>query len=715
MLAVVLASSAPSLAFVQPWMDRADPPEVRAAKLVKAMNLTEKTHLFHGSGAGYVGNVAANARLGIPAIKMNDGPQGFRDNAHPGSSTAWPCSLAIGATFDTAASKSWGEGMGDEFWRKGANVQLGPGMCLARVPRNGRNFEYLSGEDPFLGYTMVQPAITGIQSKGVVANAKHYVNNNQETDRSSVDEEVDERTQFEMYYPPFAGAVAANVGSVMCSYNKIRTKWSCENPETLQRDLKERTGFKGWVMSDWGATHSMSIVAGLDQEMPGSSFMNDTALAAAVGAGTVSMDRIDDGAARILTPLFAVGTFDVPNPNTQENNVSTAAHTALARSLAAQSIVLLKNQGGVLPLKSSGLKLALIGHTARSPVVHGGGSGQVVPAYVPTMEAAIRNKLGLPAPPPPPPSNCSAGHYDVGYDYRNTAGQSEAKATSVEQCCDLCAERSPEACNYFTFSNSTSQCWMKTSNANRIPDKSAVSGGARVAPAPEPAACDATGATCAYYDDGSDPKRAAALAAKADVAIVFVATDSSEGSDRASLHFDDGADDLIAAVAAAAPKTVVSAVSPGAALTPWRDSVAGLTLGFMPGQEYANGLIDVLFGAVNPSAHLPLTLPSKENETDFTPQDWPGTFPDPKQPHQRVATYSEKLEVRKPPRNRRATTMHPPPASRAGGLPLLRRAQHPACLPLWPRPLVRRRSRIGPFGRSGLSGAFPTGIRASPS
>ena len=200
---------------------------------------------------------------------MNDGPQGFRDNEHPGSTTAWPCSLAIAATFDAEAAREWGAAMGAEFHGKGANVQLGPGMCLARIPRNGRNFEYLSGEDPHLGAVLVPPVVRGIQAQGVIANAKHWVNNNQESARTSVSEVVDERTQFELYYPPFEAAVEAGVGSVMCSYNRVRRVWSCENPQTLQRDLKERLGFEGWVMSDWGATHSTSINAGLDQEMPG--------------------------------------------------------------------------------------------------------------------------------------------------------------------------------------------------------------------------------------------------------------------------------------------------------------------------------------------------------------------------------------------------------------------------------------------------------------
>ncbi|EOD29796.1 hypothetical protein EMIHUDRAFT_468499 [Emiliania huxleyi CCMP1516] len=506
----------------RPWMSTADTPAQRAATLVQHMTLAEKIQLTHGSCGGYVGNVCGIGRLGVPAIKMNDGPQGFRDNAHPGSSTAWPCSLAIGATFDRSAAEAWGAAMGDEFFRKGANVQLGPGVCLARVPRNGRNFEYISGEDPHLGYEMVQPAVRGIQGAGVVANAKHWANNNQETedrtsadleetDRTSVDEEVDERTQFELYYPPFEGAIAAGVGSAVCS--------SCENPETLQRDLKERLGFRGWVMSDWGATHSMSLAQGLDQEMPGADFMNAAAIEAALASGEVDASRIDDAALRILTPLFGVGAFDINNTNTQRNNVSTPAHTALARSLAARSVVLLKNNG-VLPLdRTTPLRVALFGKTARAPVVGGGGSGAV------------------------------------------------------------------------------------------------------------------------------------AEGPRSDIAIVFVATSSGEGSDRASLSFDGNADLLVRAVAAAkGRRTVVACVAPGAALTPWAgEGQQRSTRGVLTPhtawtqsiwQEYADGLADVLFGDVNPSAHLPLTLPRAENEVGFTDAMWPGVGD-----KQRVASYSEGLLV----------------------------------------------------------------------
>jgi hypothetical protein len=175
------------------WMDRGDSPQLRAHKLVQEMNATEMIALFHGSCGGYTGNVCPNTRLGIPQLKMNDGPQGFRGAGS--TSTAFPAAITIAASWDATVANSWGKAMGDEFYRKGANVQLGPGLCLARVPRNGRNFEYVSGEDPLLGMRLGGAVVQGIQSMGVVANAKHWVNNNQETDRHYTSENVDERVQ----------------------------------------------------------------------------------------------------------------------------------------------------------------------------------------------------------------------------------------------------------------------------------------------------------------------------------------------------------------------------------------------------------------------------------------------------------------------------------------------------------------------------------------
>ena len=189
----------------------------KARAMLQKMSLSEKINMLHGNKTSYTGgtpeivNEATGVR--IPPLNLNDGPQGYRS----GGTTCWPSAMTVGATFDVELSLKWGKAMGKEFFDKGANVQLGPGMCIARVPVNGRNFEYVSGEDPFLGYTMVQPLVKGIQSVGVIANAKHFILNNQETNRGGMTASVDERTRFEMYYPPFAGASEAGVGSIMCS------------------------------------------------------------------------------------------------------------------------------------------------------------------------------------------------------------------------------------------------------------------------------------------------------------------------------------------------------------------------------------------------------------------------------------------------------------------------------------------------------------------
>eukprot|EP00933_Yihiella_yeosuensis_P032336 TRINITY_DN25930_c0_g1_i1.p1 TRINITY_DN25930_c0_g1~~TRINITY_DN25930_c0_g1_i1.p1 ORF type:complete len:733 (+),score=141.33 TRINITY_DN25930_c0_g1_i1:163-2199(+) len=370
------------------------------------MTLEEKLQLLHGPPGGpptgetpcaYVGIVAGVKRLGIPPINMNDGPQGFRDDPHPGSSTAWPAGLTMAASWDPEAVFEWGSGMGQEFYKKGSNVQLGPGLCVARVPRNGRNFEYLSGEDPFLGKSLVGPAVKGIQSQKVVANAKHWVLNNQETARQHVSSEIDERTRFEMYYPPFEAAIQAGVGSFMCSYNKINGAWSCENPTTLGHDLKKVLGFKGYVMSDWGATHSMSIMEGLDVEQPAADWMNEELIKPALAAGSVTQTAIDDSVTRILWSMFSVGVMAEPESAWDcaklKRNVTSEDAVASARKLSAISTVLLKNEGDILPLQQK-KRFAVLGLADENALTHGGGSGEVIPAFVSTPLAGIAAAAG---------------------------------------------------------------------------------------------------------------------------------------------------------------------------------------------------------------------------------------------------------------------------------------------------------------------------------
>eukprot|EP00944_MAST-04C_sp_MAST-4C-sp1_P011241 g11241.t1 len=389
-LNAVFAVGELSQEYSEPWLDSRLPPERRARILVNQMTSEEKRSMLYGTkGSDYVGYVPAISRLNIPALKYNDGPQGFRDDSMLGSTTAWPSGLTVAASWDTNTMRAWGESMGKEFFDKGANVQLGPGVCVARIPKNGRNFEYLSGEDPYLGYVLVQPVVKAIQGQQVVANAKHYVNNNQETNRHFVSENVDERTRFEMYYPPFVGAIESGVGSAMCSYNKINQVWSCENNSTLMRDLKIRMKYRGYVMSDWGATHSLSIEKGLDQEMPGNTSFNQQSLK------SIPENVIDDSVVRIFTPFFEVGTFDNPNPNQISNNVTSVEHVAIARELSENSTILLKNDGNVLPLKKTNLKVAVVGTQAWNPIVHGGGSGRVIASWVKPPLWSLCDMLGV--------------------------------------------------------------------------------------------------------------------------------------------------------------------------------------------------------------------------------------------------------------------------------------------------------------------------------
>lgn len=370
-----------------------DDAETRAAKLVAQMTLKEKASLLVGGPGNYSGNLPPIPRLGIPEQRGNDGPQGF--NGHAGTQTSFPCSLSVAATWDTAMATMFGEATAEEFDAKGANVMLGPALNLARVPLDGRNFEYLSGEDPALGAAMAAKVVTAVQSKGIVAVAKHFINNNQETSRFTVNEVIDERTHMELYMPPFEAAVKAKVGSVMCSYNKLTivgkddgavATWACENPDSLSTELKQRIGFDGYVMSDWRATHSTvaSAVAGLDQEMgDGGLYWGERGerLMAAVRSGTVPLAALDGKVARILTSLIRVGLLDrAPSSGTPQLNVTTKAHRAVARTLAAAGTVLLKNDGGVLPLphNMTGKTIAVVGSAADDDyALNGGGSGYV--------------------------------------------------------------------------------------------------------------------------------------------------------------------------------------------------------------------------------------------------------------------------------------------------------------------------------------------------
>jgi len=358
-----------------------------AKRTVSEMNISEKQMLMKGLGWAkgpvltkwyYVGNTAPIPRLGIPSLNMQDAADGFRTywTDLVGTVTCWPSLLSLAATWDPDAVRSFAVALGKEFRGKGANAILGPSVNVHRVARNGRNFEYLSGEDPYLGAKLTRAYVQGAQSQRLIAVVKHWVMNEQETNRGQESSVVDEKTAWELYYPPFEAAVDAGVDAVMCSYNKVDNIWSCENEEQMNV-LKNKMNFQGFIQSDWWATHSNSINKGLDQDMPG---LDDWFTANALQQ---SPQAVDEACERILSAMYRADlmntTFCSP-PNCKESfmkNVTSPAHRALSRSLATQSVVLLKNEGGILPLNvSRGMKIAIIGAAANASSYNPDGAGQ---------------------------------------------------------------------------------------------------------------------------------------------------------------------------------------------------------------------------------------------------------------------------------------------------------------------------------------------------
>ena len=362
----------------------------RAHELVSAMTIDQKLAMLSQSQPvdahyGAAGFVPAQPSLCIPDLVLNDAGQGVGDAQT--NTTAFPAPIAQSSSWDPALQWRFGAALGWQAWHKGVNVQLAPGVEIDRVPLNGRNFEYMS-EDPYLAAQGAVAEVRGIQSNPVIATVKHYVANSQETNRMTVSSDVDQRTLEELYTAPYEAAVKqGHAGSVMCSYNRINGTYACENRDTLTTILKRQFGFTGFVMSDWGATHSTIAAAnaGLDMEMdvkPGQYFT--APLKTAVQDGEVPTSRLNDMVTRIVRTMFAVGIFDHPaaaEPAAAAANAQRPQDVALARSLSEAGTVLLKNQGQLLPLTGSAKRIAVIGPGAgpagAQQFYNGAGSGHI--------------------------------------------------------------------------------------------------------------------------------------------------------------------------------------------------------------------------------------------------------------------------------------------------------------------------------------------------
>ena len=390
-----------------PWMDKSLSPDQRADLVIGQMTLDEKISLLHGlgfrrpgpqesqpatrslGGAGYIPGIP---RLGIPDLQMADAAMGVTHGSLFGRyATALPSCASEASTWDLNVAHEYGALIGRELRDQGFNMSLGGGIDLIREPRNGRTFEY-KGEDPILAGKLVAAEMKGEQEQGVIGDIKHYAMNDQENGRNFVDVKIGQRAMRESDLLAFEiGVKESGVGAVMCSYNLVNGVYACENQYLLNDVLKKDFGFQGFIVSDWGGTHSTvkAALAGLDLEMPGNNFFGD-ALKKAVEGGEVPAARLDNMVHRILRTEFAVGLFDEP----RERQVPDIYRGfAVARLVAEQGSVLLKNANGQLPLSASNLKsIAVIGSHSDVGLLSGGGSAQVDPPG------------GNAVPPPPRPA-----------------------------------------------------------------------------------------------------------------------------------------------------------------------------------------------------------------------------------------------------------------------------------------------------------------------
>ena len=668
------------------------------------MTLEEKVTMCHGvSNGGYTGATAPIPRLNIPALLLNDGRQGFRPNDGSPTQTAFPCALNVVATFQRSMYYNFGVAMGQEFYGKGANVILAPMLILTRVPLDGRAFESV-GEDPELAYAYAYNMISGSQSvPGIISNADDFVLNNQEYERGSISAVCDQRTLFELYYRGYKGAVDADVGSFMCSYNRINGTYACENNVTLG-DLKNPLGlnFTGFVLSDWGGTHSTipAALAGLDQQMPDDGYFGN-ALLQAVQNGDLAESVVDDKVLRILTAMFKAQIFDLPTPTGNENTmVNTTEHAQLAREIGAAGTVLLSNPQHILPLSGSKVHtIAIIGDDGDlDPRCCGTGSGQLYPPYVITPYQGISARGSE--------ENISTSYYpspalplNLTQFYSSSRGDHFIDF-SCEECNNLYVTLRNEgyAYQYTTSIPPTPDCialllyWNMFNNSNYITTADYpppapgylyvrqlgwilplnYTGNLPVAkleiwkgydtPTGQPPLSHLDFYTLAnnisrqeainmnytkYAEIGyllldatasPDFNTTVQAAVNADIAIVCVSTPSGEGTDRTDLNLSPQDELLVSSIVAAQPNTIVILHNPGAVVMPWASSAAGIIAAWFPGQEMGHVLADILFGDVNPSGRLPITFPVLNTDT---PMQTPEQYPG----VNGTVTYTEKLNI----------------------------------------------------------------------
>ncbi|HRW95640.1 MAG TPA: glycoside hydrolase family 3 C-terminal domain-containing protein [Bacteroidales bacterium] len=534
--------------------------EKQIQDLTEQMTLEEKVGMLHGQTMFTSSGVE---RLNIAPIKYADGPFGIREELEPhswaplhlttDSATFFPTGSALAATWSEEMARLYGKGMAQEARTRGKDMILGPAINIQRIPTGGRTYEYLS-EDPFLSARLAVGYVKGVQENGAAACVKHYALNNQENNRGMVDVQISERAMREIYLPPFRAAVEeAGAWGVMAAYNKVDGVWCAENEMLLQQILREEWGFRGMVISDWGGTHStvQSALAGLDVEMPGDTFFGQ-ALLDSVRNGAVPEDVINQKVANILRVRLNI---DPVEETSHEQPVSTPEHGRMVYEIASKSIVLLKNEGSLLPLDlEKQPKIAVIGDNAIRKNATGGIGAGVKARYEVTPLEALQKKIG-------------------------------DKASLVF------------AQGYEGFSRKDRERGGILGGVMLTGTGGMLSGSA------------AAGATL----DETLLAEALEAASGADLVLFFAGNNrevETEGADRMNIILPSLQDELIKRIAEINPR-IVTVVVTGAPinLTTVEACSPAMLVSWFNGSEGGNALADVLLGNVVPSGKLPFTFP----------------------------------------------------------------------------------------------------------
>ena len=620
-----------------PWVTSTAPISQRVAQLIAAMSLDDKISMVEGHGTSnpYVFYTPAIPSLCIPAVGLEDGPAGVADGLT--GATQLPAGVSLAASWDPSLAEQYGQVIGAEEFGKGASANLGPTVNIDRDPRWGRSFEALS-EDPFLNESLDVPEIDGVQSQDVETQVKHFDAYNQETYRNTPASNViiTNRALHEIYMPSFNAAVTqANAASVMCAYSWVNGSASCNNSYLLTSVLKEMWDFPGFVMSDYGALHGTAgILQGTDQEQPFNTNYG-APLETAIENGTIPVSALNTAIQRVFTEMFRFNLFAEPRTGSPTDTVTTPAHQALGTQVAEAGTTLLKNTGSTLPLSSS-QSVAVIGPSASaSPTYAGGGSAYVIPsapsatvsplAGIQAVDSGATYTQGLPTDTSLP--SIPAANLTPAYAPTPFGGSYTGTLTPSETGTYVLALTNPCGCYTSTY---------LSLNGTQILDNPSTPPVHTYSVAVNLTA--GTKYTLSISGDSSQllwgtpsalaPGIAAAVSAakSASTAVVVVSDDTqSEATDRPSLNLPSAQNELIQAVAAANPHTVVVINSGAPNAMPWLSQVASVVDAWYPGQSSGTALASVLFGQTNPGGHLPVTFPTSLSQVPAsTTAQFPG-------------------------------------------------------------------------------------------